>query len=206
MELIRGRLRAALVAGKIPATDEAFATLSSGLTTIRHGYHIEKMNGEMGKTDAELKDDLSRLDVACRTVVDILATDLGGLGQIEAMLTDPWRGSQIPQIVEDLRSLSSRVETALAMAVQDGAIRRRRQDPETWFFLAVHDLYSEITGTDQPGIAGPLHRFTQHCAALVDARIVVPENENSFQKRLAAARARRTGKINVLPRVVFPGK
>jgi len=38
------------------------------------------------------------------------------------------------------------------------------------------------------------------------AGIAVPERENSFQKRLTAALARRTGKINILPKVVFPGK
>jgi hypothetical protein len=51
-----------------------------------------------------------------------------------------------------------------------------------------------------------LHRFTKHCAALTDASIVVPESENSFQKRLTAALARRTGKISVLPKKIFPGK
>jgi len=91
------------------------------------------------------------------------------------------------------------------MAEEDQAIKPRRQNPVTWFLLAMHDLFSEITGEDQPGIAGPLHRFTKRCAALIDARITVPESENFFQKRLTAALARRTGKIDVLPRIIFPG-
>jgi hypothetical protein len=205
MELIAGRLRAALVAGKIPITDEAVAMLRGGLTTIGHGYHIERAIGEMS-TDTELKSDLSRLNAACRTVVDILATDLGGLGQIEAMLTDTWRGSQVPQIVEELRSLRSRVEIALALVTQNGLVKTRQQNPETWLFLAVHDLYSEISGTDQPGIAGPLHRFTKSCAELVDPNIVVPKGENAFRKRLTFALAGRTGKISVFPKTIFPGK
>jgi hypothetical protein len=72
--------------------------------------------------------------------------------------------------------------------------------------LSSHDLFGTITGNSEPGIAGPLHRFTKRCAALIDARIAVPESENSFQKRLTAALDRRTGKINVVPKVVFPGK
>jgi hypothetical protein len=92
------------------------------------------------------------------------------------------------------------------MAAQNGTIRKRQQDPETWFFLAVHDLYSKITGNCEPAIAGPLHRFTKRCAELVNRDIAVPESENSFQKRLTAALARRTGKIGVLPKVIFPGK
>ena len=55
-------------------------------------------------------------------------------------------------------------------------------------------------------VAGPLHRFTKCCAALIDAAMVVPESENSFQKRLTAALGRRTGKFNVFPKIIFPGK
>jgi hypothetical protein len=206
MEPTHGRLRAALIAGKISVTDKALGILTTGLAAIGHGYHIERAISEAAKTDTELKKDLSRLDAACRTVVDVLDADVSGLCQIEVMLSDPWRGSQVPGLVEQLRSLSSRIGMALAMAAQNGAIRKRQQDPETWFFLAVHDLYSEITGNPEPGIAGPLHRFTKHCAELINPGIAVPESENSFQKRLTAALARRTGKISVLPKVIFPGK
>ncbi len=206
MELTHGRLKAALIAGKIPVTDEALAILRAGLSTIGRGYHIDKVISGMAKTDTELKKELSRLHVACRTVVDVLDADLSGLSQIGAMLSDPWRGSQVPRLVEELRLLSPQIEMALAMAAQEGTLKKRRQNPETWFFLAVHDLYCEITADHDPGVAGPLHRFTKHCAALIDARIVVPESENSFQKRLTAALARRTGKISVLPRIIFPGK
>jgi hypothetical protein len=206
MELTHGRLKAALIAGKIPVTDEALAILRAALSTIGRGYHIDKVISGMAKTDTELKKELSRLHVACRTVVDVLDADLSGLSQIGAMLSDPWRGSQVPRLVEELRLLSPQIEMALAMAAQEGTLKKRRQNPETWFFLAVHDLYSEITVDHEPGIAGPLHRFTKSCAALIDAGIAVPESENSFQKRLTAALARRTGKISVLPKIVFPGK
>jgi hypothetical protein len=206
MEPTGGRLRAAPIAGKISVTDKAFAILTAGLAAIGHGYHIERAISETAKTDTELKEDLSRLHAACRTVVDVLDADMSGLCQIEVMLSDLGRGSQVPGLVEQLRSLSSRIGMALAMAAQNGAIRKRQQNPETWFFLAVHDLYSEITGNPKPGIAGPLHRFTKHCAGLVAAAIAVPESENSFRKRLTAALARRTGKISVLPQAIFPGK
>jgi hypothetical protein len=206
MEPTHGRLRATPVAGKIPATDEALTILSAGLTTIGHGYQIEKMISRTAKTDTELKKDLSQLNAGCRTVVDVLDADLSGSYQIEAILSDPWRGSQVSRLVEELRSLFRQTGIILAIAAQNGAIKKRRQDPETWFFLAVHDLFSEMTDNPEPGIAGPLHRFTKSCAALIDAGITVPEKENSFQKRLTAALARRTGKISVFPKVVFPGK
>jgi hypothetical protein len=200
-----GRLKAALIAGKIDVTDKALEVLRAELTTIGHGYWINRCIGE-AKTDTELKKDLSRLQTACRTVVEVFDADLSGAGQIEAMLSDPWRGSQVPRLVEELRSLSSRIETALAMAKQDGAIRKRQQDPETSFFLAVHDLFSRLTGNPEPWVAGPLHRFTRNCATLTHPSIVVPESENSFQKRLKAALARRTGKMSAHGNRDFPGK
>jgi hypothetical protein len=184
-------------------TDETLAMLRAGLSTIGHGYHIEKWISTRAKTDTDLKKDLS---AACRTVVDVLDADMSGSCQIEAILSDSWNGSQVPRLVEELRPLCLRLETALAMAAQDGTLKKRPQTPETSFFLAAHDLFSTLTGNPAPGVAGPLHRFTTSCAALIDAGIVVPQSENSFQKRLTAALARRTGKISVLPKIVFPGK
>ncbi len=172
MELTHGRLRAALIAGKIPVTDEALTILRAGLVTITHGYHLNKVLRGI-KTESELKKDLSRLYVACRTFVDVLDTDLSEFGRIEAILSATWPGTQVARLVEELRLLSPRLEMAIIMAGQDQAIRPRRQNPVTWFFLAVY---------------------------------TVPENENSFHKRLTAALARRTGKIDVLPRIIFPGK
>jgi len=206
MKLTQGVLKAALITGKIPVNDKALATLRDGLGVIGHGYHLENVFAEMAKTPTELKKDLSRLHVAIHAVVDVLDPDLSGLRQISVMLSFPGFRNQVPRLVEELRLLFPRIEMALDMPAQNGAKKRRRQDPETWFFLAVHDLFCMITVNCEPGIAGPLHRFTKSCAALIDAGIAVPERENSFQKRLTAALARRTGKISVLPKVVFPGK
>ena len=206
MEVSKGRLTATLRAGKIPVTEETLALLRAGLTKIGHGYHIEKCISTWAKSDTELKKDLARLHAACRTVVELLDADLRGSCQIEAILSDFWNGIPIPQLVEQLRPLCLRLETVVAMAAQDGRIKKRPQTPETSFFLAVHDLFSVLKGNPEPGIAGPLHRFTGKCAALIGADIVVPKEENSFQKRLTAALARRTGKIDVFPKIIFPGK
>jgi hypothetical protein len=69
MELTRGRLRATLVAGKIPATDEAVTILSAGLNAIGQGYYIARFASRKVKTDTDLEKDLSRLYVACRTLL-----------------------------------------------------------------------------------------------------------------------------------------
>jgi hypothetical protein len=131
---------------------------------------------------------------------------MSGLSQIEVLLSEALRGKGLGEFVEQLRSLSYHVEMLLNILAQNTAIEKRGQNPETWFFLAAHDLFVKLTDNEKPGIAGPLHRFTKHCAALIDERIAVPEGENAFQKRLTAALRRRTGKIDVTPRQVFPGK
>jgi hypothetical protein len=156
MEPTEGRLRATLVAGRIQVTNEALEILSAGLVTIGHGYQIEKWISRRVKTDTDLKKDLSRLHTAYLSIVDVLDADLSGSCQIEAILYDPWQGSQVPRFVEEARSLCSRIELALAMVVQDGAIKKRQQNPETWFFLAVRDLFSELTANPEPGIGRPL--------------------------------------------------
>ena len=205
MELTHGRLKAALIAGKIPVTDQALAVLQAGLVTIARGYHLNKVLRAV-KTPTELRKELARLYQACRTFLDVLDADLKGLGQIEALLSDTWPGGQLARVVGDLRAVYPRLDMAMLMVEQEQAKITRRQNPVTWFVLAVHDLFSEITGEAEPGTAGPLHRFTKRCAALIDPEIGVPESENSFHKRLTAALARRTGKIDVLPRIIFPGK
>lgn len=205
MQLTHGRLKAALIAGKIPVTDQALAVLQAGLVTIARGYHLNKVLRAV-KTPTELRKELSRLYRACRTFLDVLDADLKGLGQFQALLSDIWPGGQLARVVGDLRAVYPRLEMAILMVAQEQAKTTRRQNPATWFLLAVHDLFSEITGEAEPGTAGPLHRFTKRCAALIDPEIDVPESENSFHKRLTAALARRTGKIDVLPMIIFPGK
>jgi hypothetical protein len=205
MQLTHGRLKAALIAGKIPVTDQALAVLQAGLVTIARGYHLNKVLRAV-KTPTELRKELSRLYQACRTFLDVLDADLKGLGQFQALLSDIWPGGQLARVVGDLRAVYPSLEMAILMVEQEQAKITRRQNPATWFLLAVHDLFSEITGEAEPGTAGPLHRFTKRCAALVDREIDVPESENSFHKRLTAALARRTGKIAVLPMIIFPGK
>jgi len=206
MEMTSGRLSAILAAGRILVTQEALATLRAGLTVIGWDYFLARFASKKIKTDADLEKDLSRLYPACGTIIDLLENDMSGGCQIEAMLSDAWHGNPLPGLIRELRLLISKIETALAVAAQGRTLKKRTQNSETRLFLATYDLFCEITGNDEPGIAGPLHRFTKQCAALIDSNIVVPETENSFQKRLPAALARRTGKINVLPIVLFSGK
>jgi len=105
MQLTHGRLKAALIAGKIPVTDQALAVLQAGLVTIARGYHLNKVLRAV-KTPTELRKELSRLYQACRTFLDVLDADLKGLGQFQAFLSDIWPGGQLARVVGDLRAVS----------------------------------------------------------------------------------------------------
>ena len=106
MEPNYGRLRAALIAGKIKLSDEAFSTLIAGLNGIAFGYRAERVVNSEVKTDTELKKELSRLHRASRTILGILDADTTGLGQIEVLLSDAWDGSGLREFVEELATRS----------------------------------------------------------------------------------------------------
>src|SRR5215469_5184459 len=77
MELTHGRLKAALIAGKIPVTDQALKFLQAGLVTIARGYHLNKVLRAV-KTPTELRKELSRLYQACRTFLDVFGSERAG--------------------------------------------------------------------------------------------------------------------------------
>ena len=124
MQLTHGRLKAALIAGKIPVTDQALTVLQAGLVTIARGYHLNKVLRAV-KTPTELRKELSRLYQACRTFLDVLDADLKGLGQFQALLSDIWQGGQLARVVGDLRAVYSRLEMAILMVEQEQAKTRR---------------------------------------------------------------------------------
>jgi hypothetical protein len=204
LEPTNGRLRAALATGKVPVTDAAIDALRTGLATVANGYRIEKA-ADAAKTTSELGKTLFELHASLRTVVRILTADLAGSGQIDALLSDGlWHRHRLQNYLHSTQSLLIDLDTACVVFSQERAVstvkKGRRQDLATWFMLAAHDLYSALTEDSDPGIAGPLHRFTQRCAELVSLDIVIPRNEGAFTGRLnAALRRRKTGKITVGP-------
>ena len=125
MELTHGRLKAALIAGKIPVTDQALAVLQAGLVTIAHGYHLNKVLRAV-KTPTELRKELARLYQACRTFLDVLDADLKGLGQIEALLSDTWPGGQLARVVGDAWHASRLLQSVWRTGA--GEIRRTQRD------------------------------------------------------------------------------
>jgi hypothetical protein len=205
------KLKETLKAGRIPVTDKAIDDLRIGLGTIDRGYRLEEAR-TAAKPDAELRQTLLKLHASLDTTMDILNTDLSGPGQIEALLSHgPWRRDRVRQYLDATQGLLTDLGPVCQALSHELAAqpkkKRHQQNSTTWFMLAVHDLFSQITENPVPGIAARLHRFTQQCAALVDPNLVIPENEDSFRKRLNAALGRRnTGKITVSPIQVLPRK
>jgi hypothetical protein len=185
------KLQAALVAAKIPVNDMTLGTLGTCLDTLRRHYPLHRAIG-VAKSDIQLRDELERLCGALETAISVLEDDLAGTCQIEVLLTNSWRGSHIRLLLDELQTLRASVASVHQVSQRHGTPQTRSQTPETEIFLRLHSLFAELIEAE-PGIAGPLHRFTVHCAALIDPDIVVPP-EGSWRRRLCAALKRDSGK------------
>jgi hypothetical protein len=201
-------LRQALSEGNIPINDENIAALYIGIQNIIREYRIHKVATQKSAIGI-LVDDLSKIHKSAVVMASIFDAHLSSLFEIEIILAG--FGFDSIAFADQLHRLSNAAEQACFMAEAEAAktksdMRRHKQEPETWLFLALHDLYEELVGK-KPGIAGPLYRFTcEQCAPLISPDIAAPNTEDAFRKRMTAALRRRTGKITVFPRVIFPWK
>src|SRR5207302_7111228 len=84
-----------------------------------------------------------------------------------------------------LATAAEHTETLLKSEIVHRCRARHDETPETWLFLALHDLYAKLNGRE-PGIAGPLHRFIKASVNVVDNQVAVPEPV-AFRARLSAA-------------------
>jgi hypothetical protein len=187
-EIDRGRLRAALVAGKIPVSDDTIAVLAMGLRQIRDRYRLHRI-AEAKASVGEVRKRLSALRGAADEMALILNADLGGLREIETLL-GAFGFDGMANFAERLHCLQNATEQAWTMTRVEAEHRktdmhRRSREPETWVFLDIHDLMAGLKGK-RSGVAGPLHRFTVRCCELIGPDIVVPDL-SAFKKRMSIA-------------------
>jgi hypothetical protein len=74
------------------------ALLRAGLSTIGHGYHMEKCISTKAKSDTELQKELFRLHTACRSVVEIFSPVLGRT--LSCPKAGRWRGRLKQRLVD----------------------------------------------------------------------------------------------------------
>lgn len=197
---IRDRLIAILNAGKLTATDDTLALLSIGLDTVAHLYRLMRLVADQPPPYA-LAEDCAKLQRAAQTIADVLAADAARGGTLEMTLAGfhPLSGFDVQALIEQIRRLAAAAEGVQLMHYKP---RKRRETPETWLFLALHDLFELIT-EKPPGIAGPLERFTRTAIEYLGFDITIPVGDG-FRRRMSDALRRRDGKINVLPVIIPP--
>jgi hypothetical protein len=190
-----------LAQSKLPPDQQTAFALVKGIEAIGRTYRVIKLGAA--------KPPNSRLLSAYRKIAD-LSSALAQIFEEDAADTEQLQTEFAIRFNIGTREFASSVRQVATLAEQTTTmleveldrmrtvLSRHREAPATWLFLALHDLYAELSGR-KPGIAGPLHRFTERCAALIDREIEVPPLEPFRARIRAALRRRGADKISVFP-------
>jgi hypothetical protein len=195
----RSELSAILTAGNLAVSEETMTLLAIGLHTVAHTYRLMRVITNQ-PPPGTLADDCAKVQRAAQTIADILTADAARGGALEMTLSGflPLTGFDVQAFFEQIQRLAAAAEGVQLMHYRPP---RRQETPETWLFLALHDLF-ELIAEKQPGIAGPLERFTRSSIEYLGFDIAVPTGDG-FRVRMYKALKRRDGKITVLP-VIIP--
>jgi hypothetical protein len=165
-EFDREKLKAAFEAGKIPVNDDNIRRLDGLLRAIAQQHQARKVAREQ-----DLNGQLTRLEET--------KNSLAGLWDTEALLYS--FEVETPQIISRLLGA---VEHGIDFLKNEKEQRKiRRDDPETTLFMNLRDVYVGLTGRTGISEDGPLQRFANACAKLIDESIVLPQPQ-SLRKAL----------------------
>ena len=165
-EFDREKLKAAFEAGKIPVNDDNIRRLDGLLRAIAQQHQARKVAREQ-----DLNGQLTRLEET--------KNSLAGLWDTEALLYS--FEVETPQIISRLLGA---VEHGIDFLKNEKEQRKiRRDDPETTLFMNLRDVYVGLTGRTGISEDGPLQRFANACAKLIDESIVLPQHQ-SLRKAL----------------------
>jgi hypothetical protein len=178
-----------LSAAKIVADKDTLAQLARRLNELGQQYRHIRFARTSHARRKELLDDLVRVAEAAASASGVLDADLGGLCEIESLLgafhCDVAAQTQLLHRLHDAADQAIRVlETAHPRISANG------EEPETWLFVQLYDLYKLLSGRKEISPGGPLDRFARKASALISRDIVVPAAD-SFYHRLRAALKRR---------------
>ena len=165
-EFDREELKAAFEAGKIAVADDNIRRLDGLLRALTPRYRARKAAREQ-----DLNGQLTRLKET--------KNSLAGLWDTEALLYA--FEVETPQIISRLLGA---VEYGIDFLKNEKEQRKiRRDDPETTLFMNLRDVYVGLTGRTGISEDGPLQRFANACAKLIDESIVLPQPQ-SLRKAL----------------------
>ena len=165
-EFDREELKAAFEAGKIPVSDDNIRRLDDLLRSLAQQYRARKVAREQ-----DLNGQLTRLEAT--------KNSLAGLWDTETLLYA--FEVETPQIISRLLGA---VEYGIDFLKNEKEQRKiRRDDPETTLFMNLRDVYVGLTGRTGISEDGPLQRFANACAKLIDESIVLPQPQ-SLRKAL----------------------
>jgi hypothetical protein len=165
-EFDREELKAAFEAGKIPISDDDIRRLDGPLRALAQQYRARKVAREQ-----DLNGQLTRLEE--------IKNFLAGLCDTEALLYA--FEVKTPEIIS---RLSGAVRHGIDFLKNEKEQRKvRGDDPETTLFMDLRDVYVGLSGRTGISDDGPLLRFANACAKLIDESIILPQPQ-SLRKAL----------------------
>ena len=165
-EFDREELKAAFEAGKIPVSDDDIRRLDGFLRALAQQYRARRAAREQ-----DLNGQLTRLEET--------KNFLTGLGDTEALLYA--FEVKTPEVIS---RLAGAVQHGIDFLKNEKEQRKvRGDDPETALFMDLRDVYVGLSGRTGISEDGPLLRFANACAKLIDESIILPQPQ-SLRKAL----------------------
>ena len=203
------KLRKILQAGRVlPQTDEAIAILAQGLDRAAVLYGMMSIRSKAPQS-ASLKNKLKKLQRSAQKIGKILDDDFDTGSGLEGLLS----GFELPMSQETREWLRTLAAEGVPDALVDKALLaihhfdanyrppRHGETPDTWLFLALHDLF-ELINHGTPPKSYELEAFADKAVEYLKLEIKVPWGK-AFENRVRRALERRgTEKTNLLPRPV----
>lgn len=200
-------LRAILRAGGLAETDDAVTALALGLSRLGELYPIMRLTLEEPRAGRQ-KAELLRLRAAAKAIGEILDDDFTAGSGRETIL-DAFGAPATREILTWLRRLPAAVDGAvIAIDRTEDPRPRRREDPETWLFVALYDLFAFIN--ENPPVVGKyLECFVAGSVDYLELGIQTPFGA-AFEARTRAALKRREeaggAKVDLMPLPLLPSR
>ena len=162
----REALKVALDSGNIPVIDDEIRQLDGALRAPAQRFRARKVAGAQ-----DLSGQLARLEAAKNFLAGLWATE-------------PLLYAFEAETAQIIKRLSRAVQHGIDFIHSEKERRKVRGDnPETTLYIDLRDVYFGLSGKTGISDAGPLHRFADACARLIDPNIVLPQAQ-SLRKAL----------------------
>lgn len=171
-------LHGALDEGRIEADERTITLLGNGLKAIEQRYCGKRSEKRQGPVVADIAAALTQIRCAAAIILRTIDDD-ARTGTCSLEITLSAFSSSTPNHIDAVRALQHTTEQAL-IAIELNDAHRSKRKPETWLFIDLWDLYSQLLAGQGKEAAigggeGPLYQFEKACVGIIDGKLSFPE-------------------------------